>query len=56
MVKVRIMRRGFSFWATSLAAPKARDDILHQRGVWDKSPNRPASSARPLVIEATYTL
>jgi hypothetical protein len=26
------------------------------RGVWDKSPNRPASSARPLVIEATYTL
>ena len=31
-------------------------DSLTDRGVFDKSPNRPASPARRLVIEATYPL
>ena len=31
-------------------------DVLPKRGVFDKSPNRPASPARRLVIEATYPL
>jgi hypothetical protein len=39
-----------------VAAIMHRCGTLHKRGIFDKSPDRSASSTRHLVIEATYRL